>query len=55
MNRRCAVAWVCAFLAFVGAGTFYFHGATGLDGLFVVIALACVLVAIQLHRTEFRR
>lgn len=50
MNRRCALCWVAAVLFFiVAAGAFYRGGMNGVDGLFLVIAMAWVLLAIQAH------
>ncbi|MDF0529385.1 hypothetical protein P0W64_10025 [Tsukamurella sp. 8F] len=55
MNRRCWAAWIGAFLAIVLAVVAFFRNADGIDGLMVIIALACVLLAIQSHQAVFRR
>ncbi len=56
MTGRCLAAWICSLLAMIVAVTTFFRGGgSGVDGLFVVIALACALVAIQSHQTVFRR
>lgn len=56
MNRRCALAWVAVALSVIIAiTTFYRGGPAGLDGLFVVIALAWVMLAVLSHRTAFHR
>lgn len=56
MNRRCALAWVAVALSVIIAITAFSRGgSSGLDGLFVVIALAWVMLAILSHRTTFHR
>ena len=51
MNRRCALCWVATLLALILSATAHYRGGWGgLDGLFLVIALAWALLAIQAHQ-----
>ncbi|GAA1093720.1 hypothetical protein [Tsukamurella spumae] len=51
MNRRCALCWAAALISVIVAATAHYRGGWGgLDGLFLVIALAWALVAIQAHQ-----
>ncbi|GAB3133755.1 hypothetical protein GCM10027289_24160 [Tsukamurella serpentis] len=51
MNRRCALCWAAALLTLMISATAHYRGGwAGVDGLFLVIALACSLLAIQAHQ-----
>ncbi|ADG76674.1 putative protein OS=Tsukamurella paurometabola (strain ATCC 8368 / DSM / CCUG 35730 /CIP 100753 / JCM 10117 / KCTC 9821 / NBRC 16120 / NCIMB 702349/ NCTC 13040) OX=521096 GN=Tpau_0020 PE=4 SV=1 [Tsukamurella paurometabola] len=50
MTRRCVLCWVVAVFFLIVAGVALYRGGPGgIDGLFLVIALAWVLLAIQAH------
>lgn len=51
MNRRCALCWVAVLIGLVLSATAHYRGGWGgLDGLFLVIAMAWALLAIQSHQ-----
>lgn len=51
MNRRCALCWAIAIAFLILAAVANYRGGlAGIDGLFLVISMAWVLLGIQAHQ-----
>lgn len=56
MNRRYVLCWAAALIAFVVSAVAHYRGGMGgIDGVFLVTALLCVLLAIVTHEPMGRR